>query len=115
MGKAEIHVLTVGRIPEHTETASKVQKAKEKARTFYSKIIEEVTVLLKRQGVNATTRVEFGKPGDVIVRVAEELGVDLLVMGTKGRSPLTERFLGTTVDKVVERARCSVLLEAMPA
>jgi nucleotide-binding universal stress UspA family protein len=50
---------------------------------------------------------EFGKPGDVILRVVEKLGVDLVVMGTKGQSALTERFRGTTVDKVVERAHCS--------
>jgi nucleotide-binding universal stress UspA family protein len=114
IGNAELHVLTVGRIPEHAETASRAQKAKEQAKAFYSKIIDEVGALLSRQGVKASTRVEFGKPGDVIVKVAEELGVDLLVMGAKGRSPLTERFLGATVDKVVEHARCSVLLEATP-
>jgi nucleotide-binding universal stress UspA family protein len=114
-GKAEIHVLTVGRIPEHAETVGKAQKAKEQAKTFYSKIIEEVSALLKRRGLNASTRLEFGKPGDVILRVAEELAVDLVVMGTNGQSAVTERFVGTTVDKVVDQAHCSVLLEAMPA
>jgi nucleotide-binding universal stress UspA family protein len=114
VGKAEIHILTVGRIPEYAETIRKGQKAKDQAKAFYSKIIEEVNALLKKQGLNAATHMEFGKPGDVILKVAEELGVDLLVMGTKGQSALTGRFLGTTVDKVVERAHCSVLLEAMP-
>ena len=114
VGRAEIHVLTVGRIPEYAETVSKAQKAREQAKAFYSKIIEDVSSLLKKQGLKANTRVEFGKPGDVILRVAEELEVDLLVMGTKGPSALSERFLGTTVDKVVEHAHCSVLLEATP-
>jgi nucleotide-binding universal stress UspA family protein len=114
VGKAEIHVLTVGRIPEHAETVTKLQKARERAEAFYSKIVHEVGAQLKKQGLNGKTRLEFGKPGDVILNVAEELGVDLLVMGSKGRAPLTERALGTTVDKVVEHARCSVLLEARP-
>ena len=114
VGKAEIHVLTVGRIPEHAGTAGKARKAKEQAKAFYSKIIDEVSALLKTQGLKASTRLEFGKPGDVILRVAEELEVDLLIIGTKGQSALSERLLGTTVDKVVERAHCSVLLEATP-
>jgi nucleotide-binding universal stress UspA family protein len=114
VGKAEIHILTVGRIPEHAGTAGKARKAEEQAKEFYSKIIEEVSIFLKTQGMKASTRLEFGKPGDVILKVAEELGADLLVMGTKGESVLDERATGTTVDKVLERSRCSVLLEAPP-
>ncbi len=115
VAKAEIHVLTVGRNPEYAEAVrGAVDEAKGRAKAFYSKITEEVTVLLKEQGLSARTRMEFGKPGDVILAVAEELRADLLVMGTNPRSTLRRGFTGTTVDKVVEHAPCSVLLDMRP-
>lgn len=49
IGNSELHVLTVGRIPEYAETEGRAQKAKEQASAFYAKIIEEVGALLGRQ------------------------------------------------------------------
>lgn len=85
---AEIHILTVGRIPEHAGTAGKARQAKEQTKEFYSKIIEEVSIFLKTQGMKASTRLEFGKPGDVILKVAEELRLTCLSWGRKGNQSL---------------------------
>ena len=105
-----IHMLAVGRIPEYAETVSEVEEAREQARGFYSKIMEEATANLKQGGLYAEVHVDFGKPADVILRVAEDLGADLVVMGTKPHSALRRRFLGATVDKVIDHAHCSVLV-----
>jgi len=107
---AELHLLAVGRIPEYAETVSEVEEAREQAKGFYSKIMEEAAASLKRQGLSADVRIDFGKPGDVILRVAEELGTDLVVLGTNPHSALRRRVLGATVDKVVDHAHCSVLV-----
>jgi nucleotide-binding universal stress UspA family protein len=107
---AELHLVAVGRIPEYAETVSEVEEAKEQAKNFYSKIMNEAAETLNRQGLSAEVRVDFGKPGDVILRVAEELRADLIVLGTNPHSALRRRVLGATVDKVVDRAHCSVLV-----
>lgn len=107
---AELHLLAVGRIPEYAETVSEVEEAKEQARGFYSRIMNEGAETLNRRGLSAVVRVDFGKPGDVILRVAEELHADLVVLGTNPHSALRRRVLGATVDKVVDRAHCSVLV-----
>src|SRR5207245_9001310 len=65
---------------------------------------------LKERGLAGQSRIDFGKPGDVILRIAEDLSVDLIIMGTKPHSPLRRRFLGATVDKVIDHAHCSVLV-----
>lgn len=106
----ELHLLAVGRIPEYAETVSEVEEAKEQAKGFYSRIMEDAVDDLGRRGLSATVHIDFGKPGDVILRIAEGLGVDLVVMGTNPHSPLRRRFLGATVDKVVDHAHCSVLV-----
>ncbi len=107
---AELHLLAVGRIPEYAETVSEVEEAREQAKGFYAKIMDEAATSLKRQGLSADVRIDFGKPGDVILRVAEELGADLIVLGTNPHSALRRRVLGATVDKVVDHAHCSVLV-----
>ena len=50
-----------------------------------------------------------GRPAEAIVRFAEERDVDLIVMGTHGRSGLQHVFLGSVAEKVVRQAPCPVL------
>ena len=107
---AEFHILAVGRIPEYAETVSEVDEAKEQAGSFYSKIMDEAIHKLGQRGLTAASHIDFGKPGDVILRIAENLKVDLVVLGTNLHSALRRRVLGATVDKVVDHAHCSVLV-----
>lgn len=44
-----------------------------------------------------------------IVRYAKENDIDLLVMGTHGRSGLTHVLLGSVAEKVVRKSPCPVL------
>lgn len=81
-----------------------------RANTFYSKVAEEARTKLNGRGISAQFHIEYGKPGGVILRLAEKFGVDLIVLGTKPHSALARRVLGATVDKVVDYAHCSVLV-----
>ncbi len=107
---AELHLLAVGRIPEYAETVSEVEEAREQAKGFYSKIMEDAAARLKQRGLPAKVYVDYGKPADTILRIAEGLGVDLLVLGTHPHSAVRRRVLGATVDKVIDHAHCSVLV-----
>jgi nucleotide-binding universal stress UspA family protein len=59
--------------------------------------------------VNVTKRVEFGSPEKNIVRKAKTEGVDLIIMGTSGRSGLSRMFLGSVTEQVIRNAPCPVL------
>jgi nucleotide-binding universal stress UspA family protein len=54
-------------------------------------------------------QVTAGDPADGIVRLAEELAVDLIVMATHGRTGLPHLLLGSVAEKVVRHASCPVL------
>jgi len=54
-------------------------------------------------------QVTTGDPADGIVRMAEELAVDLIVMATHGRTGLPHLLLGSVAEKVVRHAPCPVL------
>jgi nucleotide-binding universal stress UspA family protein len=62
---------------------------------------------MKEQGLACTTAVDEGEPADVLVRLAEECGADVLVIGNKG---MQRRVLGSVPNSVTHKADCSVLV-----
>jgi hypothetical protein len=54
-------------------------------------------------------QVTAGHPADAIVRTAEELDVDLIIMATHGRTGVPHIVLGSVAEKVVRHAPCPVL------
>ena len=53
--------------------------------------------------------VKTGDARDTINQTAEELGIDLIVMATHGRSGLSRALLGSVAETVVRSAPCAVL------
>ena len=51
-----------------------------------------------------------GNPAKEIVEFATNLGVDLIVAGTRGRSPERQLYLGSVSSALTHRAPCSVLI-----
>ncbi len=51
-----------------------------------------------------------GNPAKELVVFAMNLGVDLIVAGTRGRSPEQELYLGSVSSGLTHRASCSVLV-----
>ena len=45
-----------------------------------------------------------------IIKYAKEKGVDLIVVGTKGKSGMRKALLGSVASKVVAYSPCSVLV-----
>ena len=60
-------------------------------------------------------RLILGAPADAIVRLAEEEGVDLIVLGSHGRTGLSRLLLGSVAEVVVRRSRCPVIVCKPPA
>jgi nucleotide-binding universal stress UspA family protein len=50
-----------------------------------------------------------GDARDLIVRACEEVGADLIVMGTHGRRGVSRALLGSVAESVVRIAPCPVL------
>lgn len=55
-----------------------------------------------------------GDPAAEIVRHAEDSAIDLIVMGTHGRSGLERLLMGSVAEKVMREAPCSVLVVKLP-
>ena len=62
-----------------------------------------------------TSRLLRGVPWDQIVETArEDPAIDLIIMGTHGRSGLARVLLGSVVEQVIRHAPCSVLAARAP-
>ncbi len=66
-------------------------------------------------GVQLSTRLSMGDPIRMILEVAATSAVDLIIMGTNGRTVLRAFVVGRVAEKVVRRAPCPVLTVRDPA
>ena len=68
-----------------------------------------------RRELRATTAtVTSNSPADAIVGYARRHGIDLIVMGTHGRGPISHLLLGNVAERVVRMSPCPVLTVRHP-
>lgn len=72
--------------------------------------LEAETAFLREAGIAVALHVRVGSPAEEIVRLAGELGSDLIVMGSHGYRSVSDLLLGSTVENVTKRAPCPVLV-----
>lgn len=65
---------------------------------------------LGRTDLDVETIAEPGDPAEAILRLAEQRGADLVVVGSKGMSGVGRFLLGSVPNKVSHHAPCSVLI-----
>ena len=70
-------------------------------------ILARTETEMNEQGIECTTMVDEGDPGDVLVRLADDCGADVLVIGNKG---IQRRVLGSVPKSVAHNADCSVFV-----
>jgi universal stress protein E len=64
---------------------------------------------LAESNAEGEARVVDGTADDAILRSAAEVGAELIVVGTRGRTGIVRIALGSTADRVLAHASCSVL------
>ena len=71
--------------------------------------LDERKALHVPASVPTRTMVTLGDAAHEIARVAEEEGIDLIVVASHGASGWRQRLFGSVAEKIVRTARCSVL------
>jgi nucleotide-binding universal stress UspA family protein len=67
-----------------------------------------------RENVDFEHHLLFGHPADAIVDFASQHDVDLIVIGTHGRTGLSRLLMGSIAEAIVRRAACPVLTVKTP-
>jgi nucleotide-binding universal stress UspA family protein len=66
------------------------------------------------QGIPVSHVLLEGEPAGEIVRYSRDAGIDLIVMGTHGRTGVERLLLGSVAEQVLRDAPCSVLVVKLP-
>ncbi|ELR14985.1 universal stress domain containing protein [Acanthamoeba castellanii str. Neff] len=73
--------------------------------------LAEAEKLARESGAKqVTTKAVLGFPRDQILLVAEEEGVEMIVMGARGLSPIKKLLMGSVSSHVLSNAACPVLV-----
>ncbi|MFN3651675.1 MAG: universal stress protein [Armatimonadota bacterium] len=75
-----------------------------------SRVLAETAELFRYSTAALKRDTETGHPAETILRVADELHPDLLVLGASGRSGIARFFLGSVSERVARHAQCPVLV-----
>lgn len=82
------------------------QKIKKKAENMVDDVIKDIG----DHEYSITGMVEEGDPAAIIIDVSNKLDVDLIVLGSKGRSELGRYLIGSVANKVVQYAHKPVMV-----
>jgi len=74
------------------------------------KMREEAKRELKKCGFEVKVRIETGVPLTEILRVEQEEGVSVTVIGSHGKSNVKEMLLGSVSEKVIRKSERPVLV-----
>jgi nucleotide-binding universal stress UspA family protein len=101
LNKHEREMLRVSFDKVKKEYAQVAVESREKMREAIQK--------LHAEDIRVSYKLREGKPAKKIVKTAEKLGVDLIVMATDGRDRIKDYVTGTITEQVINNAPCPVL------
>jgi len=108
--KADLHMISVEELPQFAATVGEVIEEQDTANHRFADVAAQAKQMAGREGVALTCHIARGH---VVARIAEFIeasGVDLLVIGFMGHSRLYNAVIGGTADRLVDHARCSVMV-----
>jgi nucleotide-binding universal stress UspA family protein len=111
---AKLVVAHVYSVPVYSfpEGSSLIPSAEDAARIADAAQRSLDQVLARRRdtsGVEISGVLRAGVPDEEICRLAEEIGADMIVIGTHGRGAVARALLGSVAQKVVRSAKVPVL------
>ncbi len=106
---AELYVLSVVRPPEVGDDVE-TEAVIENSRQYHRRMLAELKAQVAAKGVKTHFEVAVGHPAEQIIYDADRHGVDLVVVGGRGRSKFARLLLGSVSKQVVQYAGRPVLV-----
>ena len=112
---SELHVLHVALVSRYVHpdflSEVQVQRIKDEAQERLDAEIERA----REAGVEfSENHLRFGRADGEIIKVAEEIGADLIVIGNRSGDAMSRILLGSDAESIVRHAPCAVLVAREP-
>lgn len=108
-GIVAVHVVSILDFAEHGNGGAPARPQR-LPRAEDDSALQDALALAAAHGVDATSELLVGYPPKQIIRLASELGADLIVVGSRGLGRLKGVFLGSTSREVLAHAGRPVLV-----
>jgi nucleotide-binding universal stress UspA family protein len=72
--------------------------------------VDGVVAMAQKEGIPIEALTPSGRSHEVILETAGGRGVDLIIMGTYGKTGLKKLLMGSSTEKVIGHANCAVLV-----
>lgn len=109
-GALEVHVVNIEPAPVQWQTRGLEAESVQGQLTARAHIaLSPVLNVLNEAGVAHRTHIKLGETAETIAALADELGCDTIVMGTRGLGGLAALALGSVTRKVLHLAKVPVI------
>lgn len=108
-----VHVINqriIDGLVRHAMIDRDITQWRAKAEEVAHESLDEIKGELERAGFAVKTIVQTGFPWNVILDVEKQEGPSIIVIGSHGRSNLSDMFLGSVSDRVIRKSRRPVLV-----
>jgi nucleotide-binding universal stress UspA family protein len=118
--KSKLFIIHVTPVPNHPEQLSiylppeKLEELRIAQRKELEKELKTFSLRKLKEFKNYKIFFKEGEPFIEIIQMAKKKSVDLIVMGTHGRTGLDHVLFGSTAEKVVRKSPCPVLTIRLP-
>lgn len=96
------------------DVAGLEEAGRESAEKIIAAARSRVDEIIKPKKVAVAADVQFGSPESRIVETAEQIGADLIIVGSHGYKQWERLLLGSVSSSVAHHAPCSVLIVRCP-
>jgi nucleotide-binding universal stress UspA family protein len=108
--RAELHMVAVEEMPRIPGTREEVLGDKELANHKFEGVIARAKEQARKQRVRLTTHLLAGHPVKAIADFVAQYGFDALVVGYVGHSQFYSALVGSTAERLVRLAPCTVIV-----
>ncbi|MGF1496960.1 MAG: universal stress protein [Elainellaceae cyanobacterium] len=105
---SQLTVLSVVEMPQDEQKSSTDPEMS--SPEAIAKLLQTAKTLFNDQGIQVETLEKEGKPAFVICDVADELEMDLIVMGSRGTGLMEEDITDSVSNRVINLSPCPVLI-----
>jgi nucleotide-binding universal stress UspA family protein len=109
---ADLMLVTAVSVPQHVAKAAGMEKRslEDYVERMGREALGSALGVLKEAGIGAAVKIVIGPAAETIVVEAATVGVDLVVMGRRGRTEPKDLVLGSVSDRVARNIAIPILL-----
>ena len=106
---ASILIFAVARPPEPS-TSVELEAVLDDAKEHFEEGFKKIREKAKEHEIELQTATAVGHPAEQIIHRAEADGIDLIILGRRGRSMISRMMLGSVSERTLRYAHCPVMV-----